>query len=362
MNMLHLKGCLIVVLLGTIFPVTRGEILPCTLCAEPLTELTDYFSFRDYDPGNLNEVFRIRLEFDRHRFLRTRSREKYQPAVLSFTGTNGETVKKEVRIRTRGNFRKSYCDFPPVRISFSGKNDTLSPPVPAMKMVTHCRAAGNFEQYLLKEYLAYRLYNLLTDNSFRTRLLQVEYADSRGRMKPVIRYAFLIESEKQIEKRLHGRFLEKKEISMVKTDYENCQILALFQYMIGNTDWSIIKQHNVEILGPEDEQISRPLPIPYDFDYCGLVNAHYAVPHKDVGIATVRERKYMGVCLQEQEFLRFFDLFLEKKPVFMQMISSFELLEEREREDVAGYLEEFYEMIGDKNHVKMRMMRECLGS
>lgn len=360
--MLRLKGCLIVVLLGTIIPVTHGEELPCALCSEPLTELPGYFSFHDYDPLNLNEVFRIKLEFDRYRFLRTRSREKYQPAVLSFTGTNGETVKKEVRIRARGNFRKSYCDFPPVRISFTEKNDSLSPPVPAMKMVTHCRAAGNFEQYLLKEYLVYRLYNLLTDNSFRTRLLQVEYVDSRGRMKPVIRYAFLIESEKQIEKRLHGRFLEKEEISIVKTDYENCQVLALFQYMIGNTDWSIIKQHNVEILGPEEEQTLRPVPIPYDFDYCGLVNAHYAVPHKDMGIASVRERKYMGVCLQEQEFLRFFDLFREKKPVFMQMISSFELLEEKERKDVAGYLEEFYGMIGDENHVKMRMMRECLGS
>jgi len=362
MNMFRLKGCFIVVLLGTVFSVTHGEEPPFTPSSEPITELIDYFNFCDYEQGNINEVLRIRLEFDRRRFFRTRSRERYQPAALSFTGTNGKTVRKEVRIRTRGNFRKSYCDFPPIRISFSGENDTVSPPVPAMKIVTHCRSAGTFEQYLLKEYLVYRLYNLLTDNSIRVRLLRVEYVDSRGRKNSIIRYAFLIESEKQIENRLNGSFLGKEEISIVKTDYETCQILSLFQYMIGNIDWSIMKQHNVEIMGPEDEQISRPVPIPYDFDYCGLVNAHYAVPHKDLAIASVRERKYMGVCLQEQEFYRFFNIFHEKKPAFMQMISSFELLEESEREDVAGYLEEFYLMIENENHVKTRIMRECLGS
>ncbi len=233
--------------------------------------------------------------------------------------------------------------------------------IPALKLVTHCRDSDPFEKYVLKEYLAYRFYNLITDWSLRARLLEVSYIDSRGKTEPVTRYAFVIESEKQIEHRLDGRFLEDREVSIIRTDYETCNRLALFEYMIGNTDWQVLKQHNIEVFQFKDSTSYRPVPIPYDFDYSGLVNAYYAVPHDDLPIETVTERLYLGSCIHETEFQRFFSWYIEMKPQFMGLVNDFHLLGEREQREVRDYLEGFYEIISDERLAKTHIMSECLG-
>ncbi len=360
--MYRMKNLLITIwLMGLTCPATaqKEDNLPDGQTARDT--LIDYLSFTHYQAGEVNQVFRISLTTDIRKLKKTKAAEKYQKAILAYTGTNGQPVEREVRIRTRGNFRKDYCNFPPIRISFSPEKDTTPPVIPALKLVTHCRDSDPFEKYVLKEYLAYRFYNLITDWSLRARLLEVSYIDSRGKTEPVTRYAFVIESEKQIEHRLDGRFLEDREVSIIRTDYETCNRLALFEYMIGNTDWQVLKQHNIEVFQFKDSTSYRPVPIPYDFDYSGLVNAYYAVPHDDLPIETVTERLYLGSCIHETEFQRFFSWYIEMKPQFMGLVNDFHLLGEREQREVRDYLEGFYEIISDERLAKTHIMSECLG-
>ena len=67
--------------------------------------------------------------------------------------------------------------------------------------------------------------------------------------------------------------------------------MSVFQYMVGNTDWSMVRFHNVEVSRtPRGVYV----PVPYDFDWTGLVSTRYARPNEGLGIRSVRQR-FTGV-------------------------------------------------------------------
>jgi hypothetical protein len=325
------------------------------------TNLIDFTLFPRTDPFQSDEIIKISLKFDIKTFIRTKHKEEYQKAMLTIYNLDNSKMEKEISIRARGITRKSICYLPPIKLNFKkteSDNDSLND-INSLKLVTHCKNSDLYEQYLLKEFLVYRMYNLLTDSSFRVKLLQIDYLDSEDKMKPITRYGFIIESNDHLAERLHGIRIEREGVNTWDTDSYHTSLTALFQYMIGNTDWAIPVPHNFKLIKPSVPN-SSILAIPYDFDYSGMVNTVYAVPDENLGIETVRTRVYRGYCLpSDDHYQRLFKLFLANKQAMFSLVEDFELLDKKSQPEILEYLEEFYEIIESPALAKQEIIDFC---
>jgi hypothetical protein len=293
----------------------------------------------------------------------TEDREEH-PARISYVSNNGDTVVVPLKVRTRGHFRRkpTNCDFPPLRLNFASEicANTVFEGQDKLKLVTHCRSRGShYEQNVLDEYLAYRLYNLFTEESYRVRLVDLVYADQRGRKDTVRKLAFLIESDEQMAARNQGTLADQENIRHWHCDPYKIDRLSVFQYMIGNTDWSIPAGHNLEFLsrGPRELIVA----VPFDFDWCGLVDAPYAIPSPILGLPNVRTRLYRGHCRSEEEFELVFREFREKKSEIFRTIESLPFYEDRDRKKAIQYIEDFYKVLDNPRRVKFEFYENCRG-
>ncbi len=311
------------------------------------SSLIDFILFPGKDPFQSDNILRISLKFDIKTFIRTKNKEEYQKAMLTIYHPDNSKMEKEIRLRARGITRKSICYLPPIKLNFkktASDNDSLYD-INSLKLVTHCKNSDLYEQYLLKEFLVYRMYNLLTDSSFRVKLLQIDYIDSEDKMKPITRYGFVIESNDHLAERLNGIRIEREGINTWDTDLYHTNLTVLFQYMIGNTDWAIPVPHNFKLVKPSLAN-SSILAIPYDFDYSGMVNTIYALPDENLGTESVRTRVYRGYCLpSDDHYQRLFKLFLANKQAMFSLVEDFELLDNMSRPEMLEYLKEFYDII-----------------
>src|SRR5690606_36094724 len=136
----------------------------------------------------------------------------------------------------------------------------------------------------------FKLYNELTDNSFKAQLVKVKYCDSEKKQEPIERFGFLIEHPRELADRMDGRILGEAYGVPKNIHLPAYKVFTLFQYMIGNTDWGLSNRHNVELVECQVDGVRLPVPVPYDFDFCGLVDAPYAIPHHSHRIQDVKER------------------------------------------------------------------------
>jgi len=325
------------------------------------THLINFTLFPKKDPFLSDNIIKISLKFDMKKFVKTKHKGEYQKAQISIYNLDSNMVDKEIRLRARGITRRSICYFPPIKLNFKKidfDNDTLND-INSLKLVTHCKNSNLYEQYLLKEFLVYRLYNLLTDSSFRVKLVHIDYIDSEDKMKPITRYGFIIESNNHLAERLQGIRLDRKGVNTWDTDRYLTSLLDMFQYMIGNTDWSIPPLHNIRLVKPLVPP-SSILAIPYDFDYSGMVNTVYAVPDENLGIETVRTRVYRGYCLpSDGHYQRLFKLFIENKQDMFLLVEDLALLDKRSRAEMLEYLEEFYTIIENPGLAERNIISVC---
>jgi hypothetical protein len=221
-----------------------------------------------------------------------------------------------------------------------------------LKLVLGCGSNSTDEELLLKEFIVYKIYNMLEDLSFRVRLLRVSYVDTKNRIRPFTQYAFLIEDDTDLarrnhcKKKVHGSYLTES------TDRNVMTMVALFQYMVGNTDWAVPNNHNIKLVFRSDNDAALPYAIPYDFDYCGLVDASYAVPNEIIGTEKVTERVYRGFPRTMEELQVALDVFRAKKEAILNYVRNFQLLPEKTRRTMVSYLNEFYETISSKGQVE----------
>jgi hypothetical protein len=103
-------------------------------------------------------------------------------------------------------------------------------------------------------------------------------------------------------------------------------------------------RHNIKLVGRPDSTFTA---VPYDFDYSGLVNAPYAVPNPDFFLSSVKDRYFMLEDVSEQELVRTAQNFSKKKKNFYRVVDSFKLLSRDDREEVRGFLDQFFEMTKD---------------
>ena len=282
------------------------------------------------------------------------------PATLVVAGENGAEHSIPMRIRTRGHSRRNprTCAFAPLRLEFSEspKGTVFEGQRGGLKLGTHCRDVDEYEQYVYREYLVYRIYNLLTPRSFRARLGTATYVDAATKKPVASRASLFLEDDDDVARRLEGRIEDLEKVMFRSVDAETITRLTLFEYMIGNTDMSMFRLHNIRLVRTPSGTL---YPVPYDFDYSGLVNARYAVPDKQFGLVSVRDRLYRGPCRPAAELEPFLARMREIRADVMALYDSAPGLTDGYRRDAKSYLDQFYRTIERPNDVKRAFVDNC---
>lgn len=278
--------------------------------------------------------------------------------VLSYPDANGNKVEIPIEVRTRGHFRRllGHCSYPPLQLIFP-KNEVQQGSIfkdqTKTKLVMPCRG----DEYVIREWLVYKLYNLISPYSFRVRLVQLTL-ENEERKKPIEPfYAFLLEEEKQLAKRLKMLPLERK-LPPNATQAEHFLKMAVFEYLIANTDWSVEHLQNIKLLTPDAKTI--PIPVPYDFDHAGIVDAPYAKPVEELELGSVRDRRYRGYCLENaQQFEPVIAHFNALKDKIYQAFSDCTLLNPKYLKSTLLFLDDFYATINNPKKWQKEFLYPC---
>jgi hypothetical protein len=306
-----------------------------------------------------HEPLTLRLETDLRALTHDRGTErKAHAATLRYaTADTGGSIA--VKLRTRGIFRLRTCGFPPIRLDLPAHKVDGTPFAgeDRLKLVTHCQGDRGYERNLLREYALYRVFNAVTDSSFRVRLAHVTYIDS-VRHDTVTRYGFFVESDAALGKRIGAQPLTADNIYDPMTDPSYMTLVAVYQYLIGNTDWSVWKRHNIALF----QQLEQPKPlfaVPYDYDFSGAVNAPYATPPEQLKIQSVRQRVYRGFCQPDNVLLPVLARFRAAKDSIYAAVRAVPDLPERDVRNVLDYFDEFFRVLDNPGAVNREFVRVC---
>lgn len=279
-------------------------------------------------------------------------------------GLNGRAASVDVRVR--GKSRAEHCRFPPLRLDFASKDMTDGPFVGQnkLKLVTHCGGNSRYEQNVLEEYAAYQIMNVLTDISFRVRLLRVTYVDTeKPGGDPLTRFAFVIESDEQLARRIGGETLEVRGVARTMLDESHVTLVYVFHYLIGNTDWSLVRAfvdehccHNGKLFNVAE----RTFYVPYDFDMSGLVNARYAKPQAELRLRNVRTRRYRGYCTNRETLQAALGVVRSRKVAILDVIENLPGMSEKNRLRQYRYIDKFFEAADDESKLLTEFERRCL--
>ncbi len=295
-----------------------------------------------------------------------RPTEGYLNGSFQYQDTTGNVQTLDLKIRTRGHFRLENCDFPPLRLNFrkSQTKGTLFEKQNILKLVTHCDRQARYEQLVLREYLAYKVFNAVTERSFRVRLLRVTYVDSENHKRDRQRYAYVIEHKDRLAKRLAIREISLDESTVDAIRPEQLNLTSVLQFFLGNTDFS-------PIAGPPDSDCCHNyvlfqdgtdplLAIPYDFDQSGFINAPYARAHPRFRLRTVRQRLYRGRCVNNANVNDSLQVFRDQHDAIYSLIENQEGLSGGTRKNLIRYVAQFYELISNPEDVQMKIIERCI--
>lgn len=298
---------------------------------------------------------------------RERSVDEYLPGTFQFKNDDGEYTTFDVGIRARGHFRAkpSVCAMPPLRLNFkkSQLKDSLFAGQDKLKLVTHCQPNSfYYEQAMLSEYLSYRILNILSDNSFRVRLIRVSYVDADGGDGDE-NYAFLVEHKDQLGARIGLPPLDIESTTIDRLDPAYLNLTSVFQYLIGNADFSPIAGspgdqccHNYTLFGRDDAPF---ISVPYDFDMTGMVAPPHAQPNPKLRLDSIKERIYRGRCINNEILDSTLQLFLEKRAAIEALVNDQPELGSSTRGDMLKYIRSFYRTISAERAVKRNMLSKC---
>lgn len=286
--------------------------------------------------------------------------EEELAGLIRFQGEQGGWTDAPVDVRTRGGFRREArnCSFPPLRLDLPrGRMEgTVFHGQDKLKVVLPCRDGRNSYQVLvLREYLAYRMLNLLTPVSYRVRLVDLTVHDTAAEDDPVRGFGFLLEADEAMAARNRAIVSEWEQFLPQGLDAEQAGVVALFQFMIGNTDWSPVEFHNADLIWDER---GRYLTVAYDFDFSGIVEAPYASPDPQLPIRSVRDRLYRGFCWEvDHDALN--RRFVESRPGLEALWREMELMDEGDRGRGLDYLELFYRVLQSPGEYRRQVVEAC---
>jgi hypothetical protein len=309
-----------------------------------------------------DELLQMTLRFDIREFLKTKSKSEYHDATLTVKIGEKDSITQHIKIKARGEFRRAYCSFPPIMVKFNKSNhksDRIIQDKGTLKLVTHCNLRTVYEGYVFKEYLIYKLFNLVTPYSFRTRLAKINYVDINKTDKAFTTYGFLIENEDKLAERNKSVVMDNKRLTQKNMINSDMARVAVFNYMIGNTDWSVPLLHNIKVVKPLEVLTDKAIPIAYDFDYSGFVNTVYSIPFEELPIKTVTERYYMGVCYEKERLYPIIEEFESLKDEFLGTINNCEYLSGFDKKWTASYINDFFKVYKDPKLLVNELSRTC---
>ena len=291
----------------------------------------------------------------------TKHEHPLRAATLTYRDSSGASVSIPVEVRVRGIWRLQNCQFPPLRMRIAKKaaDPTIFDRERRPKLVTHCRNSDEYEQYVLHEYAIYRMHALVTPVALQSRLARITYVDSASGKPSTTRAAIFLEDEDNLAERLGGRVFEVKGVPPGQLEPYDTFVMSLFQYMIGNTDWSVPGLHNIQIIQTDSGAFPRHYALAYDWDFTGLVRARYAMPDQRLRIRNVRDRLYRGVCPTEPDMARAIATFNEKRPAILAVYDSIPGMEPGVARGGREYVEDFFRVINDPRRVKRDILGDC---
>jgi hypothetical protein len=285
-------------------------------------------------------------------------KEVKRPAHARMVLPDGRDMQGNIELRGRGDYRFMICSPPPLMLYFKTPGAGSLKGLGKLKMVWSCKDGDYYDQLLMKEYLIYRMYNLITPYSFRVRQLEVFYRDSSRLDKWTKKQGFLMEDIDDLAKRLYCKEREDTVTFSREINDSNYAVMALFQYMIGNTDWSIANYQNIKLIAPDNDTRDCPFAIPYDFDHAGLVNAEYAAPHEKLPIENVQQRYNTAMPLAAKHLERAITIFKARKDEIFFLIESFEGLKPGVKKEMTLYIDEFYRILNDAKKIDNIFIKE----
>lgn len=293
-----------------------------------------------------NEPLETKIAFSPKVLRKSNNDTLYFDTPLQYKA-NGEWKEMEIGIRARGNFRRATCYYPPVKVDLKKKQtkETMFQGQKKLKLVLPCKKESDKNDNILKELMVYKLFELVTPYHFKTRRLTIEFTDQNKKKTSVETInGFFIEDDKKVAKRAEGKVFERY-IHPMAMDSDASIRNALFQYMIGNTDFSTAYQHNGKLLYVG----KKIVPLPYDFDMSGFINPSYAVVNETLGIKSIRDRKYRGFKRADEDFQKVREVFIAQKQAMYDIMKSYEadFDSQREFDEAYGYVESFFEIIED---------------
>lgn len=293
----------------------------------------------------------LKMDFDK--LMDNKKLDIEHKAQLTLLSEAGNSLEMDIKVRPRGVFRRSTCDMPPLRFNFD-KDDLesmgLNPEFDKLKLVLPCLDGGDSEQYILKEYWAYKLYNELTSSSFKVHLIKIAFVDNKGKRYQAEQLAFLIEPKEELAARLGGELVDEYGVQPTALDPESYNQTMMFNYLIGNLDWDLAAQRNVEyIRQPQKEEL---IIVPYDFDFSALVQPSYLRVNSYYGQRNIRDRVLIGRFENESELLTTIQQFEKAKEAILGSFQDSDLLTNKNKKLMTKYLEAFYEISDDE--VKMK--------
>ena len=273
----------------------------------------------------------------------------------------GKWSSINVNLRARGNFRRNECYFPPIKMKI--KKDqykgTIFDGNKTMKLVLPCKIESENNDNILQEFIAYKIYEQISPYHFKTRRVNIDFTEPKGKkkVKTFKLKGFLIEDDKRVSQRHESRVFERF-VHPMAMDHLTSVHNAFFQYLLGNTDFSVAYQHNGKLMYSEAEKII--IPLPYDFDMTGWVNPSYATVNTTLGINSVQDRKYRGFKREQQYFDQVRKEFLDKKSSLMEMVASFEaeFSDPKEYKNMFDFMGDFYETMEDDSKFQKSIVDE----
>lgn len=352
---------IMLIVASSIFSQNSNEQLSDSIFDSAIDVIEDTISYLDIFASE--EIMHLSLEYDITTFIQEKGTSEYLDASLVIHYLDF-IKEKQIRLKSRGNFRKNQCYFPPIYLNF--KTDPIGnihlEGIRKIKMVTHCNTSKTYSSYILKEYLVYKLYNQLTDFSFRVKLVDINYKDTGKKGRNYEQFGFLIEPLESLTKRTESRVIDPRLVRGVNVIPEQADIVALFQYMIGNTDWLFKEGHNMKYVKSAHFFSEKVTPVPYDFDFSGFVNTHYSFPQEWTSIETVKEREYLGYCREDEpNYQATIDLFISKKAAMYSVVSNFNYLSSKERKYLIRYLDDFFYELEYPKHLISDLEKHCRG-
>jgi hypothetical protein len=326
----------------------------------------------DEDPDLLfigDAIIDIRMEAPFRTIMRNRSTDEETPAIFQYIDSNGDTLQFDIGLRTRGHFRHQLdiCDFTLLRLNFkkSETKGTLFDHQDKLKLVTHCKSSSpRYQQYVLSEYLVYKIFNLITNVSFRIRMLRVTYVDTARDDREKVSLAFLIEHRDRLAKRIDSAVIETSRVGFPDLNPDYTNLASVFHYFIGNTDFSPIATaidknccHNHSLFGNEGEKIYS---VPYDFDMTGFVNAPHARPNPRFKLRNVRDRRYRGRCFNNSHIPASVERFFVQREEIYSLIDRQNLMTDATRKSMLRFVDDFYKSLNSPEKISKELNKDCV--